>query len=240
MLKHHYLDVAQNQDDYWWYRGMREINKTLLDLYLIQKRGLKILDAGCGPGANLLMLKKYGEVIGVDMSDTALKFAKKRGNVIKGDITDLSFNDNTFDLVICMDVLYHTWVKDENKAIAEFKRVLKPGGILLIREPAFEWLRGNEDRGSLTQRRFQVRDLKNSLNIFKIQKISYANFILFPIFLIVRLLTKLNGGNGSSDMIIPNKWINEFLFSILKFEAFILRYTNLPFGSSLFCVVSKI
>lgn len=242
MLKSHYLDVAKSQDKHWWYLGMAEINNSLIRRFLFRRNDLKILDAGCGPGAMLPSLSEYGDVIGVDLSNEALIYAKKRGKVIKGDITNLKFKDQTFDLVVCMDVLYHMWVKDESVALKEFNRVLKLGGTLLLREPAYNWLRGNEDVGSLTQRRFQKKELENKItkSSFKVLKISYANFFLFPILLVVRILTVFSGKRGSSDMSIPPALINELLFSLLKIEANLLRYVSLPFGSSLICVAIKV
>lgn len=238
MLKSHYQEIAKNQDRHWWYRGMTAINLNLLDAYLPKKRNLKILDAGCGPGVMLSHLAKYGNVLGIDLSDDALKFAKARGNVKKEDITDVKTKDGTYDLVICMDVMYHTWVKDVNKAILEFKRVLKKGGVLLIREPAYNWMRGNEDRGSLTARRFSKKDLKKSLieNGFKIKKISYVNFFLFPIVFIVRIFGMITNKKGSSDLSIPVKFINNLLFLSLKIESNLVKNFSFPFGSSLICV----
>ncbi|EKD94509.1 MAG: methyltransferase type 11 [uncultured bacterium] len=241
MLKSHYRKIANNQDKHWWYRGMTAINLSFLNTYLSKKRNLKILDAGCGPGVMLPHLKKYGDVLGVDLSDEALKFAKKRGSVKKADITNLKIKDNTYDLIICMDVMYHTWVKDVNKALIEFKRVLKKGGMLLIREPAYNWMRGNEDRGSLTARRFSKDDLEKSLvkNGFKVQKISYVNFFLFPIVFAVRIYGMMTNKKGNSDLSIPNNLVNNLLFLSLNIESYIIKYISLPFGSSLICVSMK-
>lgn len=243
MLKSHYREIAENQDRLWWYLGMREINLSLLNTYLSKKRPLKILDAGCGPGAMLLALHKYGEVVGIDMSDEALKYARKRGNVQKGDVSNLKFPNSTFDLVICLDVLYHTWVKEENKALDEFNRVLKKGGILLIREPAYNWLRGKEDVGSLTQRRFSSNRLKLLIkkSSFEILKVTYANFFLFPVVFLLRIRTSLfpNNIKGSNDFSLPIPIINKLLLLILQAEAFLMRYISLPFGSSLICVARK-
>ena len=222
---------------------MVEINRSLLNTYLPRNKSLKILDAGCGPGAMLPTLSKYGDVIGVDMSEDALKYAKKRGKVLKGNIMDLKFKNGTFDLVVCMDVLYHTWVSDESKALNEFRRVLKKGGILLIREPAYNWMRGQEDVGSLTQRRFSRGKLQQLVekSSFKILKMTYANFFLFPIVLLLRVQSSIapEKTRGSSDFVLPAKPINNILLGILKIEAYLMNYVSLPFGSSLFCVAEK-
>ena len=109
---------------------MQAIQETFLKQYLPKQKKIRILDAGCGPGAALIYLAKFGDVIGVDVSEDALKFARKRGKVRKGDIANLPFKSETFDVVVCLDVLYHKWV-DTKRAFYELKRVLKKGGIFL-------------------------------------------------------------------------------------------------------------
>jgi len=66
---------------------------------------------------------KICDTLGVDISEDALKFARKKGKVQKASIMSLPFQDNSFDVVFCFGVLYHAWVNDENKAIREFHRV---------------------------------------------------------------------------------------------------------------------
>ncbi|TSC63493.1 MAG: type 11 methyltransferase, partial [Microgenomates group bacterium Gr01-1014_93] len=146
--------------------------------------------------------------------------------------------------VVCMDVLYHTWVEDETKALKEFNRVLKKGGLLIIREPAYNWLRGKEDVGSLTKRRFSKGRLwflvkKSS---FKILKMTYANFFLFPVVLLLRIRSSLvpEKIGGSSDFALPPRPLNNLLLGFLKIEAKLMKYMPLPFGSSLICVARKI
>lgn len=215
------------------------ISNLLLDFSKVNKK--KILDAGCGPGALLPVLQKHGEVIGLDKSADALKFAQKYAKVRRGDITKLTFKPNLFDVVVCADVLYHTWVDDETKALAEFYRVLKPGGLLIVREPAYNWMRGNEDRGSMTKRRFSKNRLVTLLlgGGFKIRKVSYINFFLFPLVLTRRVITTLGYKQGSSDMQLPPNYINKLLAAFLRVEGKLLKYINLPFGSSLICVAQK-
>ncbi len=242
MLKSHYKDVFQNQFRHWWYLGMAEINKILLNKYLPKKHNLKILDAGCGPGAMLKVLKSYGEVIGIDLSDEALKYAGTIAKVQKGNIIKTKFKKESFDLIICMDVLYHTWVRDEALALREFARIIKKGGLLLLREPAYDWMRGREDRGSLTARRFSKKRLKKSLtdNGFDVVRMSHANFFLFPAVLIIRLLTMAKIKTGKSDMIFPSKLINSIFVYLLKTEGNLMKYLSLPFGSSLISVSRKV
>lgn len=242
MLQDEYLNIFNHQDIHWWYRGMATINQTLLTKYLSKKNNLKILDAGCGPGAALLYLSEFGDVVGVDISGNALKFAKKRGKVIKGDIMTLPFKNATFDVVVCLDVLYHIWVKDKKKAISEFHRVLKKNGTLLLREPAYDWMKSNEDIVGYTQVRFSKNMMKNiSEGYFNICRLTYVNFFLFPLVFLNRLpqIISLRKKKAKSDIFDLPSPINTVLLFFLKLESDLLSHVNFPFGTSVICVAKK-
>lgn len=241
MLTEQYANIFHHQDNLWWYKGMRSINESLLKKYLPKHKQLKILDAGCGPGAALIYLSHFGDVTGVDISDEALKFAKKRGKVVKGDIAALPFKKNAFDVVVCLDVLYHQWVPVK-KALSEMERVLKPGGTLFVREPAFDWFKSSEDIASQTKHRFTAHELKTRLQKdFIILKLTYANFLLFPVAFIKRIpeVIGITEKKGISDLKPVDKTLNSLLFSVLKLEKLLLSLINLPFGTSVICVAKK-
>lgn len=223
---------------------MSKINISLLEKYLPCQRDLKILDAGCGTGVALSYLKKYGSVIGVDKSTEALKYAKKLGKVVKADIGKLPFKDDSFNLVVCLDVLYHLWVKDCPKTLKELNRVLKKDGFLLWREPALAWLKSSHDAIELGQRRFSRDQFEKILkkNSFRVIKISYANFFLFPLLLSKRLpeILKIKKVTARSDMEPLPNWLNSIFYDFLQFEAKFLTYANLPFGSSVICLAKKL
>lgn len=239
----HYKDIFENQDTHWWYKAMKEINKSLLRKYLPKKSNLQILDAGCGTGSALKYLATFGDVIGVDLSDEALVYAKKRGKVKKADVASLPFKNESFDLVFCIQVLYHAWVEDEEEVLSEFNRVLKKGGILLIQEPALNWIKGNEDEIAFGKHRFSSKELQSKLErySFKILKISYINFFLLPIILICRLpeILGVRKRRQVSDIFKLPHIIDSFLFSILRSETFFLNYLNFPLGVDVICVAKK-
>ena len=107
------------------------------------KSGLRVLDFGCGPGTisvGLARAVEPGEVHGIDMEESQIGLAKAaaeaggHGNATfhVGDVTNLPFEDDSFDVAHCHAVLMH--VPDASAALAEVKRVLKPGGIISSRE----------------------------------------------------------------------------------------------------------
>lgn len=101
---------------------------SILDKYNVKS----VLDLGCGAGQSTNILSSKYDVIGTDVSDLFIKKAKEMYPKVKfavEDIECLSFDDNTFDAVVLIDVIEH--IENIEKAISEVKRVLKPNGIAL-------------------------------------------------------------------------------------------------------------
>ena len=237
-----YKNIFTHQQTLWWYRGMAEINTRLLKTYLPKKSNNTILDAGCGTGAAFAYLSKFGDVVGVDVSEEALRLAQSIGKVKKSDITSLPFADGTFDVVVCLDVLYHRWVGDWGKAIREFQRVLRPGGILLLREPAYNWMRGAHDKVDFTKHRFTKPEIERELRLngFRVKKITYANFFLFPLVLAKRFPEMvIQKGKARSDMRSVHPVLNHMLFFMLRLESRLMSYVFLPWGSSLITIAKR-
>lgn len=172
----------QMEDRLWWYRGMRRLTATLLAGQV--GRPLEILDAGCGTGGTTRWLGQFGRVTGLDLAPRALALASRRGltRLVRGSVDRLPFRDGVFDLVTCFDVLYHRAV-DDRAALAEFHRVLRPGGLVLVRVPAHDWLRGAHDQAVHTRHRYQAGELAGLLRAagFRVERLTYANGLLFPV-----------------------------------------------------------
>lgn len=244
MQKHEYKFMYEVEDTHFWYKGMRKITKTLFEKYLPENKSLKILDAGCGTGRNIIFLKNYGQVSGFDISPEAIKYCKKRKltNIKLGSVNNISFNDESFDVVTCFDVLYHNQVKNYEKAIGEFYRVLKPGGVLLIRVPAFQFLFSSHDIAVDTKHRFHKTELENIFlsQHFKILKISYINTLLFPFVATRRLIKKINIKTyAKSDVKNINPILNFFLQFPLYMESHLIKFMNFPFGLSVIAIAKK-
>jgi SAM-dependent methyltransferase len=138
-------NIARCEQNLWWYRGMRTILGAILSRYLAGKAFGRILEAGCGTGHTSHWLRShYGwNMFPVDLESAALQYVRSLEfrNTAQADIRSLPFRDASFDLVLSLDVLVHVPSGDEKECVAEFFRVLKPGGTLVLRAAAFDTLR---------------------------------------------------------------------------------------------------
>ncbi len=184
MEQHTYGIMNDVEDKHWWFVGRRAILESFLQGIIekskIKNQESKILDVGCGTGANLEMLKQFGESEGVDVSDDALEFCKKKGlKVHKGLAEELPFEDESFDVVTALDVVEH--LDDDVAGLKEMHRVLKKGGKTLIFVPAFMWLWGVQDDISNHRIRYTRQQIVERLEKagFEIERATYANIDFF-------------------------------------------------------------
>ncbi len=237
MRSEEYEKLYRLERNFWWFKGMRNIQLSVLNE---KRNNLKILDAGCGTGILMKYLQKYGEVHGIDISDEALHFCKQRGltNLKKASVESLPYEENTFDIVTSIDIIYHKWVESDLNALKEMNKVLKKGGTLLIQAAAYNFMYSNHDDAVFTERRYTKKELKQKLEQagFKVQKITYANILLFPLVLIKRLTEKKK---DESEVKSTSKITNSILMSILNFESSLVKHMNFPYGLSIIAVAKK-
>ena len=242
MQSHHYPILFQVEETHWWYVGRRRIIRSLVERICATLNNPGILDVGCGTGANLLMLSKYGDAEGVDISEDALAFCRERGleKVRLGAAEALPYEDGTFDLVTALDVVEH--LDDDLAGLTELRRVLQPGGRVLLFVPAFMFLWGLQDDVSHHRRRYRLPELRRVLERagFEIERTTYANITFFLPILVGRQLMRLTGIKAESENNINVPALNGVFGRLLGAESWILRYMNLPFGVSGLCVAKKV
>ena len=243
--------IYQSEAEFWWYRGMRSITGALLDSLrdsMPAGRAAAGLDAGCGTGFNALALESTEgpRMFGVDLAPLGIAYCRKRGfeRSAVASITRLPFADASFNLAISFDVLSHLPRGDDRRALTEFTRVLRPGGNLLIRVPAFHALRSRHSQFIAETHRYRSAELREMLAHagLVVLRSTYANTFLSPVALIkFRILESLSKAPASSGVEeIPPGWLNRLLESILNFEAALIRRgVRFPFGQSLFAAARK-
>lgn len=236
-----YERMFRLEETFWWYTGLR----ALLERYVVnavgENGGALILDAGCGTGANLKMLAKYGRAVGVDLSADAVGFVKMGfGNVARANLIRLPFPDCSFDVVTSIDVLYHQWVQNDSVAVAELARVMKPGGALIVHSAALEILRGSHDKVVFTRKRYTLNEVRALIEGagLQVERATYRNSLLFPIVLLKRWFDS-KADDAESDVKQPRPVTNTSLYRIMMFENWLLRFMTMPVGSSIFCVARK-
>jgi len=240
MKEHTYPIMFRVEQSHWWYTGRRKILKSFLEDICshITDRRPRILDVGCGTGANLLMLSKYGDAEGVDVSEDALAFCRERGikNVKLGAAEKLPYEDGTFDLVTALDVVEH--LDDDLGGLREMRRVLRPGGRVLLFVPTFMFLWGLQDDVSNHRRRYRLPELRRVLEQagFEIERTTYANITFFLPILLARKLMRATGIKAESENNINVSALNGLLGGMLGAESVVLKYMNIPFGVSGLCV----
>lgn len=237
-----YQKLDQFEQFYWWHVGRRFVLKSFLKRFLKTTEN-QILEVGCGTGGNLEVLGEWGEVVGLDISPEALAFCQKKGfnNLVLGSAEKINFADNYFNLVVALDVLEH--LVDDFKAIKESERVLKQGGYLLVTVPAYRFLWSEHDRALSHQRRYLAGELQEKLKQadFRIIKISYLVSFVFPAVLVYRLFRKAIFPQAKRNLayVFLPEFFNRFFILLLRFEAVLLKYVNLPFGTSIICLAQK-
>src|ERR1044071_6247096 len=243
MKEHTYPIMFRVEQVHWWCTGRRRILAGFVEEICrsVTDRRPRILDVGCGTGANLLMLSKYGDAEVVDVSEDALAFCRERGldKVRLGAGEQLPYDDGTFDLVTAFDVVEH--MDDDLAGLSEMRRVLRPGGRVLLFVPTFMFLWGLQDDVSHHRRRYRLSQLRRVLERagFEIERSTYANITFFLPILLVRKLMRLTGIKTDTENTINVSAFNGIFGALFGAESTILRYSNLPFGVCGLCVAKK-
>jgi len=246
--KEEYRKHFELEERFWWFVGKREIIETIFKCYNVIKDGeSNLLDIGCGTGLNLKIFQEYINSFGCDLSDEAIYFCKKRNlkKIVKSNAEKLPFKNEIFHIVTLLDVLYHKNIQSDINVLRETKRVLKKDGYLIITDSAFNFLLSRHDIAFHARERYTKEKLSIKLkeNRFFILKLSYFIFFLFPIVLSVRFIERLTLNKNikpESNLKPINNMLNKILIHILRMEAFLIRYLNFPFGSSLLCLAKKL
>lgn len=243
MQRHTYSIMYEVEGKHWWFLGRRKIIESFIERICrdLGKRKPRILDVGCGTGANLQMLSNFGVAEGVDVSAEALDFCRARGlaKVEQGAAEALPFEDASFDLVTGLDVVEH--LDDDVAGLKEMRRVLRPRGRALLFVPAFMFLWGVQDDISHHRRRYTLPELKRRLADagFEVERATYANITFFLPILLGRVIMRLTGVRPASENNITIGALNGFLGWILGAESWWLRRMNFPFGVSIVCVAQR-
>ena len=247
-----YAKMFELEGQLWWYRSLHERVETALLNQFGNRRDMRVLDAGCGTGGMLEFLRKrgYTDLRGIDGSDDAVTFCYERGlSVTKVDLKYLAdFEPKTqYDAIICNDVFCYFTGLELPPLLAALAHRLKPDGVLITNNNAFNSFRGQHDIAVGILRRFVLADFTPLMPAagLQISQSTYWSFLLSPLILAMRQWQRLGLALGwqttetaKSDVYLPSAWLNETLYRVSHTEQKLFART--PFGSSLLMVLKKV
>ena len=234
---------ARLQQDHWWYVGRRKLFADVI-------RGLGVdaaepaLDIGTSAGTNLRMLREMGfaDVTGLDFSAEAARWCAEKGlgTVRLGDVTAIPFPDEAFRLVLATDIIEH--VDDDGRALAEIRRVLRPGSAALITVPAFPSLWGLQDEVAHHKRRYRLGPLLERIRGAGLEpeRHFHFNYLLFgPIWAARQVLKAWRPSSFKSESDLTSPFINRILSVVFDFDVATAPRLAPPFGVSILVVARR-
>jgi SAM-dependent methyltransferase len=244
MENQEYDSMARLESTFWWYRSLHDKAISLLGKLLDESRPLDLLDLGCGTGGMLRQLETafpMWRLIGLDVSEKAVAFALRTSHarVVVGSANGLPHPDGAFDILVSLDVMCHDLVCPE-RMLCECARVLKPGGIMVLNLPAYQWLHSYHDVYVQQSRRYTIESLKAEIakGPFEYIFATYWNAFLFLPLVIKRKV--FAGRPSSSDVTDSLSLLNPLFTHVMEWETKILRRGyRLPFGSSVLYIARK-
>lgn len=237
-----YEKLAATEGEMWYFEALHQ--RMLIHLARWHGKPADLLDAGCGTGGFIGVIQQrepLWKITGLDFSELACKFSRQNTQVeiVQGSITDLPFSSNQFDILTCADVLSH--VDDGLLAIKEFCRVLRPGGIVIINVPAYQWMWSYHDVSVETRHRYRRGELMRMVKGIGLRPLqaSYANTFIFPLIIARRKL--FPPSSPSSDVKAYSPLVEKVCGTMARIEnAWLERGGSLPTGCSVFLAAQKI
>lgn len=233
---------AKIEATHWWFVERRRLFASLLGKCEISPDA-RVVDIGTGTGANLRLLKELGfkNVTGIDPSPDAARWCAEKGlgDVQFGNATSLGLPSQSVDLVIATDVIEH--VDEDQLALAEIHRVLRPGGTVLFTVPAFPSLWGLQDIVSHHYRRYRMKPflkLLNDANFCVVAKFHFNYLLFLPIFL-ARQVVRAFKIPLNSENEVNNLLLNRLLGIIFRMDVATAPYLHPPFGVSILALAHR-
>lgn len=249
-----HADLRTFGESHWWYEGRRRVLEAQLSGLGIPQ-GASILDIGCGSGAMLPTLARFGTVRGIETDPAAVAHCNEvHGHVARvdqGRLPDALWGRRDLDLITAFDVLEH--VADDTAMLLAVEGALRPGGRLMATVPAFPSLWGPQDVLSHHHRRYRAATLTAAFEGtgLRIDRVTHFNFFLFPPIALLRwgrrLVTRGDEHGREADELGSDFGVGptsgpvpKLLESVFAAERHLLRFTDLPFGVSLLVTATRI
>lgn len=240
MKPHEYRRNFDLEQDYWYFKVVREMAEQLISDALDGGPWGRLLDVGCGTGAWLDVVKTHtDDFLGVDTSEEALEFCRSRGHtsLLRADATSIPRPAGSFELLTALGVIEH--VDDDQAFLDEARRLLAPGGLMVLMTSSFPFLWSMSDVANEHRRRYYLSALNDKIRKtgFRTLRFSHFNFLLFPALasalIAHRLVVGLESDRPERILPRPARPLNAALTAILRVEKALMRRVRLPWGVSM-------
>ncbi|MFA5511991.1 MAG: class I SAM-dependent methyltransferase [Candidatus Kapaibacterium sp.] len=239
-----YHSQFEAEDKYWWFVARNRILEKTVRSFCDLHPNFNMLDVGCGTGGFATLLKDDCNVIGIDTSDTALSYSRKRGinnlhNCLLNEFDSSMYG--TINAITMLDVIEH--IEDDKSVVKDAYDLLPSGGIMIASVPAYQWLWSRHDEIHMHYRRYTIPNFKRLFTDagFKVMYNSYYNSILLLPAVLKRIMDKITGGDQKNDAPIDEvpEFINSLFTKIFLIEKNWIPNLMLPFGLSIILVAKK-
>lgn len=224
---------------HWYFRGRLAVLLGVLER-VVPPPPCRLLELGCGTGNVLQALGRFGEAVGVERDPELRAVGRAAGLDIRSGVLpdDVPLPDAWADVVLLLDVIEH--LDDDAAGVGAARRVVRPGGRVIVSVPAYAWLWSGHDVALGHRRRYTARGLRTVLGHagLRVEHVGYFNTVLFPAIAGVRLAKRLAGGGGHDLHRAPAP-VNEALARLFALERHVVLRPGLPFGSSILAVARR-
>jgi len=239
-----YDNLDRVEKDHWYYSGKRSLVDYWIRKLSGETPGRVLVDCGAGTGRFALEQSDRFQVMAVDDHEESLRIAKQRlgaERVFHGSATAMPFfEDNTCDVLTALDVIEH--IPDDLAAVREMKRVLKPGGLLVVTVPALMGLWSDWDEALHHQRRYHARQLLDLARGAGLEIVHwhYTNVAVLPLVWAVRKWQQRVGRTSRqrAEDAVPPRLLNTLLKKLFELTGRV-SCMSFPAGVSLLLCCRK-
>lgn len=232
-----YHQYARAFDTHWWADHRRKlITRWLTQLGVTADGSRAVLEIGSGAGTEHAYLHQYGKVTGIDINETALSYCRERGysRLLAADLNTVDFSIDQFDLAVDFHVLYHEWVREPVEVLKRIRLALRPGGRLILTEPAYELFRREHDVAVMAARRWNRREILDLVRAagFEVERCSGFLTLLLPAVLASLLLDRIRPSiHDVGELEAPHPFVDRALRVVMAIERLLIRIHPLPVGT---------
>jgi SAM-dependent methyltransferase len=223
--------------EHWWVEHRRAVFRHWLGQSgFVADGSRRVLEIGSGVGTEFEFFNAFGPVTGVELSPVGAGYCRQRGyaELMGADLNDVDLPEGVFDLAADFHVLYHRWVRDPARVLRRMHDALKPGGYLLLTEPAFEVLRRGHDDVVMAARRWNRTDLWRLVegSGFVIERWSALLTLVAPGALFGALFDRFRAPHDDIRELEPTaSWITRLVRALMAVERALIRWVPLPVGT---------